>query len=72
MATITQVPNESGHLAVVSFVGLDDMQVPDPSNKYGPAFLFGNSTHGGTYKYNPLQYIPGSGVKCNDNGSFPL
>lgn len=44
------------------------MQVPDPSNKYGPAFRFGNNT----YAYNPLQYIPDSAWKCNDNGTFPL
>ena len=44
------------------------VQTPDPDNKYGPNFRFGNRP----YAYNPLQYIPNSNVHCMDDGSFPL
>ena len=43
------------------------LQTPDPDNKYGPKFRFGNRP----YAYNPLQYIPNSNVHCMDDGSFP-
>ncbi|CAK0779819.1 hypothetical protein CVIRNUC_004861 [Coccomyxa viridis] len=46
----------------------DATYTPDPDNKYGPNFRFGNRP----YAYNPLQYIPNSNVHCMDDGSFPF